>query len=75
MKCFFFFCTVKEIGENICKWCDWQVVNIQNKQLLQLYQKRNNPMKKCTEDLNNFFQRRRTNGQQAHEKIVSIANY
>ena len=44
------------MGENFCKWNDQQGLKLQNMQIshTSLYQK-NNPIKKCPEDLNRHF--------------------
>ena len=66
------------MGENICKSYDQQRVNIKNIQTAHTaqYQKTNDQIQKWAEDLNrHFFQRRHTDGQQAHEKMLNIANY
>ena len=62
------FCTVKETinkmktqltetGENICKQCYQQGINLQNIQTVHAakYQKQKNPVKKWAEDLNRHF--------------------
>ena len=42
------------MGENICKWSDWQEINLQNVQTTQAaqYQKTNNPIKRWAENIN-----------------------
>ena len=37
--------------------------------------KKKNPIKKWAEDINTFFQRRHTDGQKAHLKVLNTANY
>ena len=45
------------MGENICKWCDWQGLNIQNTQTARKTQEQkiSNPIKKCAEDVKKYF--------------------
>ena len=82
------FCTVKEINKTKRPSTEWEKIfskNISDKGLIsQIYkeriqlniQKANNPIKKRAEDLNrHFFQRRHTDGQQAHENILNITTY
>ena len=48
--------TTYRIGEDICKWRDWQGVNIQNIQTAHTTQyEKKNPIKKWAEDLNRYF--------------------
>ena len=67
--------TTNRMGENNCKWCDQQRINFQNIQITHTTKQweTNNPIEKWAEDL--FLQRRNTDGQQACEKMLSIANY
>ena len=66
------------MGENICKQYNWQGFNFQNLQTAQ-YLKEKNPkqpnQKMGRRSKQTFLQRRHTDGQQAHEKILNIANY
>ena len=44
--------STKGMGENICKWCDWQGLNLKNIQTAHTAQKQEeNPIKKWAEDL------------------------
>ena len=45
--------TTHRMGENLCKWSDWQEINFQNIQTFHgaLYEKTSNPIKKCSEHL------------------------
>ena len=46
------------------------------KRLIQLNSKKtNNPTEKWAKDLETFLQRRYTDGQQAHEKMLNITDY
>ena len=48
--------TTYGLGENICKWCDWQGLNFQNIQTAHTtQQQKNKPIKKWVEDLNRDF--------------------
>ena len=49
-------------------------INIQNKQFMQL-NKNNKQHKKSDTSSNTFLQRRHTDGQKAHKKMLSIAKY
>ena len=65
--------TTYRIGENTSKQWDWQGINLQNIQTAQ-YQK-NNPIKKMgRRPKQTFLQRIHTDGQQTHERILSITS-
>ena len=44
--------TTYKMGENICKQCDQQGINLQNIQIAHTAQYQNNPIEKWAEDLN-----------------------
>ena len=70
--------TTHRMGENICKWCDWQGINLQNLQTAHIaqYQKNKQPNQKMGQrPKQTFLQRRHTDGQEAHEKLLNITNY
>ena len=49
--------TTHRMGENICKWCDWQAISLQNLQPAHVvqYKATTNSTKKLAEDLNRHF--------------------
>ena len=71
------------MGENICRQCNQQGINLQNlktnKQTAHVaqYKKKKKPNQKMgRRPVLPFIQRRRhTDGQQAHEKMLNITNY
>ena len=66
------------MGENTCKQCNPQGVNIQNIQTAHTtqYQKNKQPNQKMgRRPKQTFLQRRHTNGQKTHEKMLNIINY
>ena len=63
------------MGENICKECDWQGINHQNTQTACTAQyEKKNPNQKMGRSKQTVLQRH-SDGQQAHEKMLTIANY
>ena len=65
-------------GENICKQCNQQGINLQNTQTAHKTQQQttNQPNQKMgRRSKHTFLQRRHTDGQKAHEKMLNIANY
>ena len=80
------FCTAKEtINKTKRQPTEWEKIFANNatdkrfiskKNLIQLNIKTNNPVKKWAEDLNKtLLQRRHTDDQEGHEKMLNIANY
>ena len=66
------------MGENICKWCDWQGISLQNLQTAHVawYRQNKQPNQKMDRrPKGTFLQRRHTDGQEAREKMFNIANY
>ena len=59
------------MGENICKWCNWQGINLQNTQTAHaaLCQKtKQHSPKMGRKHRQTFFQRKHTDVREAHEK-------
>ena len=66
------------MGEDICKQCNQQGLNFQNTQTVHIiqYQKNEQPNQKMGRRSKQIFlQRRHTDDQQAHEKMLIIANF
>ena len=72
--------TTYGMGENSCKWCNQQELNLQNIRTHTTQQQQpknpNNPTEKMGRKIKQtFIQKRHADGQQAHEKMHNIDNY
>ena len=78
--------TALRMGENTCKWSNWKRINLQNIQTFHGTKYQNNKqssqkMRSKWENLNLkkwedlLLQRRQTDSQEAHEKMVNITDY
>ena len=66
------------MGENNSKWSDWQTTNLKNIQATPAvqFQKNKRPNQKMGQRTKQtFLQRWHTDGQQTHEKMLSIIHY
>ena len=65
------------MGESICKRSDRQGINLQNIQtpLIIQYQKEKQPSKNGQRSKQTFLKKINTDGQKAHEKMLSKANH
>ena len=63
------------MGENNCKWTDWHRINFQNIQAAR-YQKNKQPNQKMGGwPKQTFLQRKHTDGQQTHEKMLNLSHH
>ena len=53
----------------------WLISKMYKELQLNIKNPSNNPVKKWAEDLNRHFSKRHTEGQQTHEKMLSITNH
>ena len=70
--------TTLRMGENNKKWSNWQRINLQNTQAAHVtqYQKsKQSNQQMGGRPKQTFLQRRHTDGQQAHEKMLNTAYY
>ena len=67
--------TTLRMGENICKWSNWERINLQNLQAAHAaqYQKHKQPNPKMgRRPKKTFLQRRYTDCQETHERMLNI---
>ena len=70
--------TTLRMGENICKWSNWQKINLQNIQAAHAaqYEKNKEPNQKMdVRPKQTFPPRRYTDCQQTHERMLNITNH
>ena len=70
--------TTLRMGENICKWINGQRINLQNISTAHAaqYYKNKQPIPKMGRRPKlTCLQRRHTDGQEVHEKLLNITNY
>ena len=66
------------MGENICKQCEWQEISLQTVQTAHVAPRRKNKrpnQETGRSSKQTLLQRRRTGGQEAHEKMLNVTNY
>ena len=60
------------MGENICKWSNWQRMNLQNMQAAQMTQYQKTINQQMGGRPKQTFLQRHVDGQQIHEKMLNI---